>query len=129
MTDSKFLPTLFLSVTNVIKSTICKICTNKMLNSLFTTDWQTTKRNVAPPTPIDKPLQHGTYSLGQLGSSANTFIRCLCVSPSGRWAACGLASGHVVALDARTAMPLAQWRAHDSEVSHKHDKPYYIAHT
>ncbi|XP_026750161.1 WD repeat-containing protein 81 [Galleria mellonella] len=49
-------------------------------------------------------------------SSATTFARCVCVGGGGRWAAAGLAGGHVAVLDLRTGLPLAHWRAHDGEV-------------
>ncbi|XP_063618306.1 WD repeat-containing protein 81 [Cydia splendana] len=50
----------------------------------------------------------------KLPATASTFVRCLCVHAS--WVACGLASGHVVVLDARAGTPRAHWRAHDGEV-------------
>lgn len=52
----------------------------------------------------------------KLPGTVNTFIRCLCVSPSGRWVACGLASGHLTVIEPRTGMPIAHWKAHDGEV-------------
>ncbi|XP_049868952.1 WD repeat-containing protein 81 [Pectinophora gossypiella] len=64
---------------------------------------------------IDARAANYTHEL-KLPMSATTFVRCMCVCASGRWVACGLASGHVVVLDARAAAPLAAWRAHDGEV-------------
>lgn len=46
----------------------------------------------------------------------NTFIRCICVSPSGRWIALGLATGHLSLIDPRTGVLLAHWKAHDGEI-------------
>ncbi|KAH9640115.1 hypothetical protein HF086_016046 [Spodoptera exigua] len=54
--------------------------------------------------------------VSQLPMSATTFIRCMCVSSSGGWAACGLASGHVAVTDLRTGLTIAAWKAHDGEV-------------
>ncbi|XP_047529568.1 WD repeat-containing protein 81 [Vanessa atalanta] len=49
-------------------------------------------------------------------SGGASFIRCMCVSPSGAWACVGLASGALALLDVRTGATRAAWRAHDGEV-------------
>ncbi|CAG9093520.1 unnamed protein product [Plutella xylostella] len=64
---------------------------------------------------IDARACNYTHDL-KLPCGPGLLIRCVCVSPSGRWAACGLSSGHVVALHTATARALATWRAHDAEV-------------
>ncbi|XP_075973262.1 WD repeat domain 81 isoform X2 [Anticarsia gemmatalis] len=64
---------------------------------------------------IDARAPHTSHEL-KLPMSATTFIRCMCVCSAGGWAACGLASGHVVVVDLRTGLTLATWRAHDGEV-------------
>ncbi|GBP75188.1 WD repeat-containing protein 81 [Eumeta japonica] len=64
---------------------------------------------------IDARAANYTHDLKLVGAT-NTFIRCMCVAPSGRWIACGFASGHVAVIEPRTGTPLAQWRAHDGEV-------------
>ena len=53
----------------------------------------------------------------QVVTSSTAFIRCMCVSPGGRWACAGLSSGALVLLDLRTGTPRAVWKAHDGEVS------------
>ncbi|CAH0719552.1 unnamed protein product, partial [Brenthis ino] len=52
----------------------------------------------------------------KVASGGTSFIRCMCVSPGGRWACAGLASGALALLDLRTGTPRATWRAHDGEV-------------
>ncbi|KAF9420996.1 hypothetical protein HW555_002979, partial [Spodoptera exigua] len=64
---------------------------------------------------IDARTPHTSHEL-KLPMSATTFIRCMCVSSSGGWAACGLASGHVAVTDLRTGLTIAAWKAHDGEV-------------
>lgn len=64
---------------------------------------------------IDARAPHQSHEL-KLPMSATTFIRCMCVCSTGGWAACGLASGHVVVVDLRTGLTIASWRAHDGEV-------------
>ncbi|XP_059059131.1 WD repeat-containing protein 81 [Achroia grisella] len=64
---------------------------------------------------VDARVARRTHDL-KLPASATTFVRCVCVCASARWAAVGLASGHVAVVDLRTGLPLAHWRAHDSEV-------------
>lgn len=55
-------------------------------------------------------------NLLQVCFNPNTFIRCICVSPSGKWVAVGLATGHLSLIDIRTGMLIAYWKAHDGEV-------------
>ncbi|XP_022830697.1 WD repeat-containing protein 81 [Spodoptera litura] len=64
---------------------------------------------------IDARTPHTSHEL-KLPMSATTFIRCMCVSSAGGWAACGLASGHVAVTDLRTGLTIAVWKAHDGEV-------------
>ncbi|KAM3964392.1 WD repeat domain 81 [Aphomia sociella] len=64
---------------------------------------------------VDARACRNTHEL-KLPTSATTFVRCVCVCSSARWAAVGLASGYVAVVDLRTGLPLAHWRAHDGEV-------------
>lgn len=40
----------------------------------------------------------------------------MCVSPSGKWVAVGLATGHLSLIDIRTGVLISHWRAHEGEV-------------
>lgn len=48
--------------------------------------------------------------------SSSGSVRCVAVAPSGNWIACGLSSGQLILLDARTGMLIASWRATDGEL-------------
>lgn len=48
--------------------------------------------------------------------SSSGSVRCVAVAPSGSWIACGLSSGQLILLDARTGLIIASWRATDGEL-------------
>lgn len=48
--------------------------------------------------------------------SSSGSVRCVAVAPSGTWIACGLSTGQLILLDARTGMIIASWRATDGEL-------------
>lgn len=48
--------------------------------------------------------------------SSSGSVRCVAVAPSGSWIACGLSSGQLILLDARTGTIIASWRATDGEL-------------
>lgn len=52
------------------------------------------------------------FSLNQTSGS----VRCISVSPSGRWIAVGLSSGQLILCDGGTGMIIASWKATDGEL-------------
>lgn len=52
------------------------------------------------------------FSLNQTSGS----VRCITMSPSGKWIACGLSSGQLILCDGRTGILIASWKATDGEL-------------